>query len=221
MIGPRLRPGFGASPGSTDLSSGRVAPARAALLAALALVVSACLPAASPTPGWTQFHIGPTPWPNGTTGQYGLRIDPGLLRKLPSSVAALPVVEDAISEGLAMDDPNLAAHFDSYAAATVGFLGDPDWLQLAMGHFKSEPQSPDTFDLYGAWVDYYATGACSQANAVASTGQEQIGDWQVDVATCGGGLTVYTLSLGNDTVLSMFGAGPKNIGRKLIEEIYF
>lgn len=203
------------------VSSGRVAPALAALLAAIALVVSACLPAASPTPGWTEYPIGPTPWPNGTTGQYGLRIDPGLLRKLPASVDALPVVEDAISEGLALDSPDLAAHFDSYAAASIGVFTDADWLQLVIAHFKSEPQSPDTFDLYGAWVDYYATGACSQANAVASTGQEQIGDWKVDVATCGGGLTVYTLSLGTGTVLSMFGAGPKNIGRQLIEEVYF
>jgi hypothetical protein len=204
-----------------SVSSGRVAPTLAVLLAAIALVVSACLPAASPTPGWTEFPIGPTPWPNGTTGQHGLRIDPGLLRKLPASVDALPVVEDAISEGLALDSPDLAVHFDGYAAAKIGDLGDPDWLQLVIAHFKSEPQSPDTFDLYGAWVDYYATGACSQANAVASTGQEQIGDWKVDVATCGGGLTVYTLSLGNGIVLSMFGAGPKNVGRQLIEEIYF
>jgi hypothetical protein len=216
MVGSRL--------GVSHVGPARAARAGAAgvaLVAAMALVLSGCSPTASPTPGWTAYPIGPTPWANGTTGQYGLRIDPSLLRKLPQSVAALPVVEDAISEGLAMDSSDLAAHFDSYAAATLGHLGDPDWLQLAMGHFKSDPQSPDTFDLYGAWVDYYATGACSQANAVASTGQEQIGDWQVDVATCGGGLTVYTLSLGNDTVLSMFGAGPKDIGRQLIEEIYF
>jgi hypothetical protein len=71
-----------------------------------------------------------------------------------------------------------------------------------------------------AWIDQYAAGACSQANAVSSSTQETINGLIVDVATCGGGPIVYTVLLDNQVVLSMFDFGPKQLGRKLIEAIY-
>jgi hypothetical protein len=77
-------------------------------------------------------------------------------------------------------------------------------------------------DFYQDWVSQYNAGACSQAGAVASTGQSTIGGWVVDTATCnGGGLEVYSLSLGNGLLLSMFGAGPDQLETKLIAAIYF
>ena len=48
-----------------------------------------------------------------------------------------------------------------------------------------------------------------------------IGDWHVDRAFCGGGFLVYSLSLGNGVLLSMFGSGPADLSHKLIEAIYF
>jgi len=189
-----------------------------AMLFAVAAVVSACGPVAPSTPDFTQVPIGPTAWPNGTTGQYGLRIDPSLLGKLPRTVAARAIAEDAADESAAMDNADLAKNFDTFAAASIGQVVDTDWLTLVIGHVK--PGITFT-DFYPGWVDQYATGACSQANGVTSSDQVQIGDWQVDRSYCGGGFLVYSLSLGNGLILSMFGAGPADLSHKLIEAIYF
>lgn len=198
---------------------GRTTLALAALLTAIALAGAACaIPA--PTPEFTAVPIGATPWPHGTTGQYGLHIDPTLLAKLPHSISAMPLVEGADLESVAMDDADLAKTFDRYAAAAIGAIGDTDWLYVAIGHFKADPESDAYPDIYAAWVDQYATGACSQANGVSDTSQETINDWLVDVATCRGGPVVYSLSLGGGLVLSMFGVGPRDLGRKLIGALY-
>jgi hypothetical protein len=160
--------------------------------------------------------IGPTAWPSGTVGRYGLRIDPSLLGRLPASVAALPLVEDAASESGALDNADLANNFDGYAAASLGLISDPDWLYLAIGRRKPAAQ---TADFYAAWVDEYATGACSQANGVATSNRQTINEKFVDVSTCNGGPVVYTVSLGDDLLLSMYGMGPRDLGRMLIESL--
>lgn len=198
-------------------ASGRAATLLGAL-AAIAIAATACGPGATPSPRYTAVPIGATPWPSGTTGQYGLHIDPSLLAKLPATVEAFPLVEDAASESLALDNADLAKTFDGYAAAAIGMVGnDENWLNVVIGHFKPESQTPD---VQASWVDDYATGACSQANAVSGTGQETINDWIVYKATCGGGPIVYTVVLGKGLILSMFGGGPRDLGRALIEAIY-
>ena len=199
--------------------SGRAAPTRAAaLLAAVAIVatlVAAC-GQASATPLATEVPIGATAWPSGTTGQYGLHIDPSLLGRLPRNVGAYPLVENADGETAALSDPDLAKTFDNYAAAAIGVIGDVNTLQLVIGHFRPDMQ---TADVYTAWVSEYATGACSQADGVAGSGQQTINNWVVDVSTCAGGPVVYTLTLGNGTIVSMFGLGAKDLGRVLIQSL--
>jgi hypothetical protein len=94
---------------------------------------------------------------------------------------------------------------------------------LVTGHFKPALPSPgesDSPDRLEAWVADYAAGACSQANGVADSSQETINFWIVDKSSCAGGPVVYTLTLGNGVVLSMFGFGPLDLGRRLINAIY-
>jgi hypothetical protein len=190
------------------------------LLAALVVCVVACgiSPPTVAPPAYTVVPIGPTVWPSGTVGHYGLRIDPSLLGRLPASVGALAVVENAGTETQVLDDADLANSFDGYAAASIGSLDDPDWLYIAIGRLK--PDKQNNADFYLAWVDEYATGACSQAGGVASSSQQDINDWKVDVSTCNGGPLVYTLSLGKGLLLSMYGLGPRDLGRKLIESLH-
>lgn len=191
----------------------------AAFLAAVAIVATlaaACGPA-SVTPPATEVPIGATAWPSGTTGQYGLHIDPSLLGRLPRNVGAYPLVENADGELAALSDADLAKTFDNYAAASIGMIGDSNWLQLVIGHLRPDMQ---TADIYPSWVSEYATGACSQADGVSGSSQPTINNWVVDVSTCAGGPIVYTLILGNGTILSMFGLGPKDLGRMLIQSLY-
>ncbi len=200
----------------------RVPPVVAILFVVVALVAGGCNSTTStPTPAFTEVPIGPTPFPHGTVGQFGLRIDPTLLAKLPKTVDAFPIVEDADTESQAMDNSDLANTLDSYAAAAIGTISDDDWLNIVIGHFKSYDSSPATYpDIWAAWVDQYATGACSQANSVSGTAQQTIGDFVVDTATCGGGPVVYSLPLGNGYFVSMFGYGPRDLGRQLIQALY-
>jgi ABC-type glycerol-3-phosphate transport system substrate-binding protein len=187
-------------------------------LAAAAIALAGCGGAiASPSPTYTAVPIGPTAWPSGTTGQYGLRIDPSLLGKLPGHAGALPITEDAGSEAAVLDDADAAKTIDRYVAASAGGLGDPDWLNIAVVHFKPDSQNGD---VYSAWVDQYAKGACSQAGGVSGTDQQDIGDFRPDISTCAGGITVYTFQRGDWVVVSMYELGPKHIGRALIAATY-
>ncbi len=197
--------------------SGRAVLALAMALVVIAAACFSCSPGPTSPPLETEVPIGATPWPNGTVGQYGLRIDPSLLAQLPGDVGAYPLAEDAETEMEALDDADLAKTFDSYAAASIGEISDDNWLRVVIGHLKPASQ---TADFYTAWVEQYASGACSQADGVSTSGQQTINDWIVDTATCAGGPVVYTLALGNGTILSMFGFGAKDLGRVLIDALY-
>src|SRR5450759_3778190 len=190
-----------------------------AALAAAAIVLAGCGGAiASPPPTYTAVPIGPTAWPSGTTGQYGLRIDPSLLGKLPAHAGALPILEAARVEAIELDDADLATTFDRYVAASAGDILSPDWLNIAIGHFKPDSQNGD---VYSAWVVQYAQGACKQAGGVSGSDRtEDIGDYTVDISTCAGGITVYTFQRGDWVVVSIQEFGPKHIGRALIAAIY-
>jgi len=172
-----------------------------AALGASVLVLAGCAGTTASPSMYKAVPIGPTAWPSGTTGHAG----------------ALPVTEDPGSESVILDDAGAATTLDRYVAASAGEIGDPDWLKIAVVHFKTESQ---TGDVYSAWVDQYAAGACSQANDVSGTDQQQIGDFTVDISTCAGGLTVYTFQRGDWIVVSMYEFGPKHLGKALIAATY-
>ena len=218
--------------GRTVRPSG-VAVLLAAVLTVVALGSAACSPEATATvPFFTQVPIGPTPWASGTTGQYGLHIAPSLLGRLPATIDAYPLVEDPTNEEVYLDDTTRSQTFDNLAAAKIGDPGDDDWLVLEIAHLKpvtestSSPAGPsasdgsDTSDPLQTWIPYFQAQACSQADGVASTSQETINFWLVDEAQCGGGPTVYILPLGDGNVISMFGFGPLDLGRRLINSLY-
>jgi hypothetical protein len=187
--------------------------------AVLALMAGACgATTATPTsPDQTSVPIGPTPWPSGTVGQYGLRIDPSLLKRLPIAVGGIALVEDAGTEAVEMDDPELPAKVDSLAAAMAGDILDPDFLRLEIIRFKPTAQDAD---VYSQWVDDYAAGACSQAGGIADSSQETINNWLVQISTCNGGVIAYSLALGDGHYLSLVDNGPKELGRKLISNLF-
>lgn len=191
-------------------------------LAALSLStsLSACSSssaAATPASEYTSVPIAPTPWANGTTGQYGLRIDPSLLKRLPIAVGGIALTEDTLTEQIELDDQGIASTVDSMAAAAAGEIGDTDWLKVEIVHFKVDSQ---TDDVYGQWIDGYAAQVCQQANGTGSSTSETINDWVVDFTSCNGGVDVYSLSLGDGEYMSMFDDGPKDLGKLLISNLF-
>jgi hypothetical protein len=201
----------------------RVAGLLAAALVGAAALASACSYSVVVTPApslsgsapalVTDRAIGATPWPNGTTGQYGLRIDPSLSSNVPSYVGGNPLQEDAISEALALDDPQYAAAFSALYVAQVGSIADLNWVEVSVAAVKGG-EIDQTF--YTSWRDDWFKTACSQADGIASTSQETINDWPVDLAACSGGVRAYTLSLDNGILVSIMDLGPRQLGRELI-----
>ena len=205
----------------------------AATLAALAVVTAVSLsgcsynvvaqtPTPEPTgtgvrPGIaTQVPIEATPWPNGTIGADGLRIDPSLMSNIPSIVGGNPLVEYVEVESAALDDSHYADAFSSYYAAHLGDITDLNWVEVTLGALKPDAQSQD---FYTSWRDDWFNAACSQADGIGSTSLQQINDWQVDVATCKGGVMAYTLRLDAATLVSIMDLGPRRLGRQLISAI--
>src|ERR1035437_535296 len=122
----------------------------AAVLSAAAILLAACGSATpSPSPTYTAVPIAPTAWPSGTVGQYGLKIDPSLLGKLPAHAGALPLTEDAGTELIVLDLADAAKTLDRFVAASAGGIGDPDWVNISIGHFRPESQNED---VYSAWI---------------------------------------------------------------------
>lgn len=164
----------------------------------------------------TAVPLMPTPWPNGTTGSFGLRIDPSLLSNIPTVVGGNPLVEQTDIEILAMNQPQYATAFSGYYVAGLGTITDLNWLEVAIGERKTDAVDQA---FYTSWRDDWFQSACSQAGGIASTAQESINDWNVDVATCVGGVDAYTLALDNGVIVSIMDLGPRRLGRQLIQGI--
>lgn len=164
----------------------------------------------------TEVPIEPTGWPAGTTGATGLRIDPSLMSNIPSIVGGNPLEEDVLVENAAMDDSQYAAAFSGYYAAHIGMIADLNFVQVTIAALKADAQ---TEDFYKAWRDDWFKATCSQADGIGSTGLEKINDWQVDMATCKGGVDAYVLSLDNGILISVVDLGPRRLGKQLIQGI--
>jgi hypothetical protein len=164
----------------------------------------------------TAYPLDPTPWPNGTTGAYGLRIDPNLLSNIPAIVGGNPLQEEVAIESAALDDAHYAAAFNSYYVAGIGSITDLNWIQVSLAALKADA---NTEDFYTSWRDDWFKASCSQADGIATTSVQSINDWQVDVATCNGGVDAYTLSLDNGVLLSIIDFGPRRLGKQLIQGI--
>ena len=189
----------------------------ALLVSGVAVAASGCGVAVVTTPpAGTDVLIVATPWPNGTVGRYGLRIDPTLLSKLPAQVGGNPIVESAATEVQDLDNADLPASFAGIAEGGVGEITDPNWVRVSIGQLRPEAQ---TDDFYSNWRDQYDQGVCSRADGVASVQQETIADRTVDVATCKGGVIAYTVRISDSLLVSAQDLGPRRLGRQLMGAI--
>jgi hypothetical protein len=196
-------------------SIGRFVPV-VAVIGLVASSAAGCGTAPGPTvPLVTIVPIGPSPWPNGTVGANGLRIDPTMLKRLPIAISSVSLVEDATSEETLMDDDSMG-DVERAAAARYGTVGSENWLQVWVVHFKPDKQNGDG---YGNWIDQYAAGACSQVTGTPEASQSEINGWTVDVTTCGS-VTARSVSIGDGTYISMLGMGDKDLGKLLLEHLF-
>jgi hypothetical protein len=201
-------------PRSQSRSQIRGLPQVAILVSVAVIAVSGCGSVVVTTPpADTGVPIAATPWPNGTVGRYGLRIDPTLLGKLPAQVGGDPIAEAAGIEAQDLDNADLPASFEGIAEGSIGEITDANWLRVSIGRLRPEAQ---TDDFYTNWRDQYDQGVCSRADGVASTQIETMADRSVDVATCKGGVIAYTVRFADGLLVSAQDLGPRRLGRQLM-----
>ncbi len=193
--------------------------ARLAALAAVAIALAGCTYTVTVTqsaPTSYDYPIAPTPWPNGTVGASGLRINPSLLANVPINVGGSPLIEDVIQELQALDDPAYSTAFISYYAARINDIASPNWLLVTLEERRPDAQNEE---FYAQWRDGWFGVACSQAGGLDSASVESINGWQVDIGACNGGVTAYVLALDNGVLVSAMDLGPRRLGRQLIQGI--
>lgn len=190
------------------------------VVAAAAIGVGGCgasaptLPSATPTT--SVVPIDATPWPNGTVGTYGLRIDPSLLKLIPARAGGLPVAESPELETPPLESADTVKTIEALASARIARVSDPDWAVVTV--MRLQPDSTGD-DAYGSLVSEYASGACSQAGGPGLRATAEIGERSVAVVTCQGGVTAYVLRLDERTVVAAMELGPRKLGRQLIAAI--
>ncbi len=216
--------------------------ARATLVLAALLIVG-CGPATTPTPSPTgtvpsasptatamaspvapsgspaTSSVLPTPSgsPAGASPPPSLPalVDRSLLALLPTAVDGLPVVEDVVGERQQAIQLEAGHTIHGYAAAVVGDAGE----NVASISLVTPAFPADVASFARTWAQEFDKAACEANGGAALTTTSIIGRYRVDVSRCAGGAVVYHAILGGRAVLSILELGPRELGRRVIEEL--
>lgn len=147
------------------------------------------------------------PLPSGAS----VALDASLLSILPSTVAGVPVTQEAQSFGEAVNDPAFVASVDRavfFVAVTGGDLASGVVAHLRPGVYSDA--------MYADWRASYDDGACAQASGVVAHAEQTLGGRTTDVTTCGGGLRVYHTYLpAKGVIVSLISTGAADLGGQL------
>lgn len=142
-------------------------------------------------------------------------VDRSLLALLPVSVDGLPVVEDIEGELEQAARLEAGRTIRGYAAAVIGDAGD----NVASISLVTPAFPADVASFARTWAQQFDTAACDANGGTALTTTSIIGRYRVDVSRCSGGAVIYHAILGGRAVLSILELGPKELGRRVIEEL--
>jgi hypothetical protein len=201
----------------------RAGLAVAVLAAGLAL--GACeavdrLPSATatltPPPSTSEATVAPSEPP---ASALGVGVDPSLLELLPAEVEGVEIRADPDSAAEIAGDPILARDVSDVAVAVafgpVATDDTVDYAVVALARLR-----PDVFSdaWFRDWRDTYDAEVCEQAGGV-DTGRSEIalGELTIHRSTCAGGVVIHHAHLpAAGVVVSIQGAGPKDLGRAIM-----
>ncbi len=154
----------------------------------------------------------PTPAASASTAD-GIVVDPTLLAHLPPDIAGIPRTSDPETAAEIAGQPLLDAILSGLAVAI--YPSEADYAVATVARLR-----PDAFDdgRFRSWRDTFDEGVCSGAGGVAAGHSElDLGGRQVFRSACNGGVAIYHVWLpDSDTVVSVQGAGPLDMGRSVV-----
>lgn len=200
-------------------STGRILAAGIIGLLAIGSV-AACggeMPSASPTgasssPGASEPVASPTP-----AGSIAATVvEPGLLDILPVEVDGRDRRDDAETAAEIAADGSLQESVEAVALAL--FADTESYVVTTVSRLR-----PGVYDdaFFRDWRDTFDAAVCEQAGGVdVGHGEVEIDDRQVFRSACVGGVVIYHVHLDDpDTLLSLQGAGPVDLGALVLADL--
>jgi hypothetical protein len=195
--------------GSTTPSGPPATPTASQTSAATSQALAPTPPIAVPSRASGQSPVAP---PSGTAATTR---DPSLLAILPSSVAGVPVTEEAQSFGEALADQAFVASVDR-AVFLIAVSGN-DLASGVVAHLRPGIYSDKMFS---DWRSSYDQGACAQSGSVVAHAQVDNPTGTTYVTTCGGGLRVFhTYLAAKGVIVSLFSTGTADLGGQLMSAL--
>ena len=195
---------------------------RSVRLVALALVIVACTPSASPSSN-PPPTASPSPSAAGSStappsNLQGVVVDPSLLDVLPPEVDGLPITESPEAEADGLADTELGDVAEDIAAGIAIDPGTNDFLYAAVIRLKPAVMGDERFR---DWRDSFDEGACSQAGGVVGHAQAEIDGRTVYIGTCAGGVRTYHVWLTEpNLIVSASAVGEqRRLGERLVEDL--
>ncbi len=141
-----------------------------------------------------------------------------LLAILPATIAGQTVSSEHDAFDASASDADLAR---DVASGAVGVAIDPAGADYAIGFvYRLKPGVYDD-GWARAWRDSFDTAVCAQAGGVTGHASAQIGSHEVDIGSCGGGVTTYHVHLtdpatGDDLIVSVQALGEQRFGEQMV-----
>lgn len=187
------------------------------VLGLLVGVLAGCAgPTPSTAPATTAVTPGPAPTPSApsTAAAVATIVDPSLLDRLPASIDGIALTPDAETA------TEIAATIDAEtgieAMAVAIYPSVEDYAVVTIARLRPDEFSEDWFR---DWRDTFDEGVCQQAGGVDPGHAElELGGRQVFRSTCIGGVVIHHVWLAESrSIVSLQGAGPLDVGRRVLE----
>jgi hypothetical protein len=143
-------------------------------------------------------------------------VDPSLLDRLPASIESIALTPDA--ETAAEIAATIDAEAGVEAMAVAIYPSVEDYAVVTVARL-----GPDVFDedWFRDWRETFDEGVCEQAGGVDPGHSEiDLAGRQVFRSTCVGGVVIHHVWLPEaESIVSIQGAGPLDLGRRVLESV--
>ncbi len=149
-------------------------------------------------------------------------VDATLLDVLPADLDGIARRADAESAAEIAATPELVSDLRAIAVAIyVGPLASDTAGDYAVATVVRLQDGVFDDAWFRTWRDSFDAGVCEQAGGVeAGRSEVEIGGRTVHRSTCAGGVVIHHVHLdGEDVVISVQGAGPADLGRRVVAAV--
>jgi hypothetical protein len=145
----------------------------------------------------------------------GTIVDPSLLDRLPASVETVALTPDSATAA------EIAATIDTTGVEAIAVAIYPsveDYAVVTVARLRGDVFNEDWFR---DWRETFDEGVCQQAGGVDPGHSEiDLGGRHVFRSTCVGGVAIHHLWLAESrSIVSIQGAGPLDLGRRVLERL--